>query len=259
MKSLLTSVCSATLALAAPLAIAYQPLITDDTGTQGTGGNQIEFAVNEDRQSAAGDSTRTLTLPLVFTRGLRDDLDAYLALSHSRIRSNLPGAEASGGGNPALGAKWRFYENEQSKTSLALKPEIRLPVGSGREAAGLGTGRTSYGAMLILTQELPFGAVHANLASNRNRYRTGADATVTRLSVAPVWDVSEQWKLALDLGQETETAAGNDVRSRYAEVGVVFSPSKELDFAFGLIRRRNDDHPGATTNTATLGVTWRFK
>ena len=262
MNKLLPAVCGACLAFAPPFALAFQPLITDDTGTQGTAGKQIEFAINEERQSAGSDSTRTLTLPLVFTLGLGDTLDAYVGLSHSKIRSTLPGASASGGGNPALGAKWRFYENEQSKTSLGLKPEIRLPVSSGSENAGLGSGRASYGAVLILTQEVPFGAIHANLASNRDRYRSSSgipDATSTRISLAPVWDVTEQWKLALDVGQETARAAGSDVRFRFAEIGVVYSPNKDLDFALGLVHGRDDANPGATTNTATLGVTWRSK
>jgi len=97
-----------------PAAFAFQPLITDDTGTQGTAGNQFEFAVNEDRASSAGTTTKTRSLPLVYTRGLGDALDVYIAATHTRIRSTVPGADASGSGNPALGLKWRFYENEDS-------------------------------------------------------------------------------------------------------------------------------------------------
>lgn len=249
-------------AFSAPAAFAFQPLITDDTGTQGTGGNQIEFAVNEDRESSAGDTTKTRTLPLVYTRGLSDTLDVYIAASRLRIRSTVPGTDASGSGNPALGAKWRFYENEDSKTSLGLKPEIRLPVSAAKEATGLGTGRTSYGLTLILTQEVPFGAVHANLATGRNRFRDTAanpDASTTHASIAPVWDVSETWKLALDVGSDTETAGGNKTRSNFTEIGAIFSPSKDLDFALGVVRRTDNANPSTTTNSATLGVTWRFK
>ena len=262
MRTPLSNIVATLLLTAVPTAFAFQPLITDDTGTQGTGGNQFEFSVNEDRASSAGNITRTRTLPVVYTRGLTDALDVFVQANHTAIRSAVPGADASGSGNPSFGAKWRFYEDEDSKTSLGLKPEIRLPVSAAKEAAGLGTGRTSSGVTLILTQEVPFGAVHANLAAGRNRFRDTAanpDASTARASIAPVWDVSEEWKLALDVGTETENAGGNKARSNFAEIGAIFSPDKDLDFALGIIRRSDNANPRTTTTSATLGVTWRFR
>jgi len=248
------------LAAMAPAALAFQPLVTDDTGTQGTGGNQLEFSVNEDRAVTAGETVRTSTLPVGYTRGLTDTIDVFIGANHTRVRSPAPGADVSGSGNPSLGAKWRFYENEQSKTSLALKPEIALPVSAGKEAQGLGTGRTSYGLTLIVTQEVSFGAVHANLFSGRDRFRdsAGPDASITRASIAPVWDVADKWKLALDVGLETASAGGERTRSSFAEIGAIYSPSKDLDFAFGLIRATDNADPSTKTTSATLGVTWRF-
>ena len=46
-------------------AFAFQPLITDDTGTQGEGGNQLEFSFNQDREKAAGDTVRVQELSLI--------------------------------------------------------------------------------------------------------------------------------------------------------------------------------------------------
>lgn len=248
------------LAVGCSNALAFQPLVTDDTGTQGKAGNQIEISINQDRREQAGSTATTVLLPGVYTRGLGDSLDIYVTANHTRIRA--PGADASGSGNPAAGLKWRFYEEESSKTSLGLKPEIRFPVGAAEEAAGLGSGRSSVGVTLILSQEVAFGAVHANLAAGRNRFRNttvNPDASTFRASIAPVWDVSEEWKLALDLGSETETAAGAKKRSTFAEIGAVFSPSKDLDWAFGLIHRTDNASPRATTTSVTLGLTWRFK
>jgi hypothetical protein len=53
----------------APVALWFQPLITDDTGTQGAGGNQIEIALDRLEFNSAGATTKTRTLPLVYTRG----------------------------------------------------------------------------------------------------------------------------------------------------------------------------------------------
>ncbi len=198
---------------------------------------------------------------MVYTRGLTDTLDVFIGANHTRIRSGVPGIDASGIGNPSFGAKWRFYENEESKTSFGIKPEIVLPVSSGKENEGLGTGKTSYGLTLILTQEISFGAVHANLFSGRDRFRDSRspDASIMRASIAPVWDVAEGWQLALDIGAETEKAGGDNTRTRFAEIGAIYSPNKDLDFALGIIRATDDAQPGTGTTSATLGVTWRFK
>lgn len=241
---------------------AFQPLITDDTGTQGTGGNQLEFSFNEDRSRMDGSTDRTRALPVVYTRGLTESIDVFAGFSYIRIRSGTPGGDASGGGNPAIGAKWRFYDNEASKTSFAIKPEIIFPVSASRESEGLGTGKTSGSLTLILSQEVPFGAVHMNAGVIRDLYRdtlSNPDTTTTRASIAPVWDVSEQWKLALDLGTESARSGGSSVRTNFAEIGAIYAPSKDLDFALGIIRSSDNDSPHTTTNTATVGVTWRFQ
>ena len=47
------------------LASAHQPLITDDTGTQGAGSNQLEFSYSHDRTEQAVAATRSRAVPLV--------------------------------------------------------------------------------------------------------------------------------------------------------------------------------------------------
>lgn len=250
------------LAATASAAWAYQPLITDDTGTQGKSGNQLEAGIENDRAEQAGVTSDTRLLPFTFTRGFTDNLDVFAGVVHVRTSSSIPGTDASGSGNPALGFKWRFYENEASKLSFAIKPQLLLPVSSGNEAAGLGNGRASYGVTAILTQETEFGAIHANLGTSRARFRdatTNPDATLWHVSVAPVWHLGETWKLALDLGSDSESAGGSKTRSNYIEFGAVYSPNKDLDFAFGIIRRTDDATPGTTTNALTAGITWRFQ
>jgi len=250
------------LAAAAQAGFAYQPLITDDTGTQGDGGNQLEFSVNQDRANSPGIDSRTTGLRTTYTRGLTDTLDVAVSVGHARLHSNLPASEAAGAGNPAIGAKWRFYENEASQTSLALKPEIRLPVSADKEAAGLGTGRISYGLGLLLTHETSFGELHANVANSRDKFYdsdTNPHMTTTRFSLAPVWHLDAAWKLALDIGRERQSAAGQRTWGHHGEIGVIYSPHKDLDFAAGILRQTDSAGSHATTDSATLGVTWRFR
>lgn len=243
-------------------AFALQPLITDDTATQGDGGNQIELSFNEDRATTADNTQRTQVFPVVYTRGLSETIDVYAAIGHVRVRSNTVGGDANGTANPVLGAKWRFYENEDSKTSFAFKPEVFLPVSRSLEDAGIGTAKTSGALTLILTQEFSFGAIHANAGVSRFCFSdtlTNPDQTVARLSLAPVWNVSEEWRLALDVGTRYARSSENRVRTDFVEVGTIYSPDKDIDIALGLIRTQNNEHPRTTSNAVTAGLTWRFR
>lgn len=238
---------------------ALQPLITDDTGSQGAGGNQLEVSYSRDRTRVGGETERVHTVPVVYTYGLSDSVDIYASVAWSRIR--VTGDDASGLGNTVFGAKWRFFENEESGTSLAIKPELAIPVSSSRERDGLGTGKTSGALTFIVSQDLPFGSIHFNAGIGRDRFREADENPRTdykRFSLAPVWDVSEQWKLALDVGTESARADGHTVRSKFAEIGAIYSPSKDVDLALGIVRTSDNENPKSTTHTLTGGVTWRF-
>ncbi len=234
-------------------ALAYHPLTTDDTGTQGRAGNQLELGYDYAHAKAAGVVDIGREVPFTFTRGLADSLDAFVGVA--RVT-----APASGWSNVGIGAKWRFHENEASKFSLALKPEIRLPVSAAKEAAGFGNGKTSYGLSLIATRETDFGEVHFNLVAERDNFD---DATIPdrknryRISFAPVWSVREQWKLALDLGLQTNPDRAEKARMGYVELGMVYSPSADLDLGLGISRDVMDGAVQATS--ASFGLTWRFR
>ena len=246
---------------------SYQPLVTDDTGTQGAGGNQIEVSYGHQRDTVNGVSGETITrtVPLVFTRGVTDTLDLYVGATRQRIHTDdgagTTGAE-TGWGNVAIGAKWRIYENEASKLSLGLKPEVQFAVSDGEEARGLGAGRTSYGMTFIATRETAFGAVHFNLAANRVNYSLQANQDALRsdqyrVSVAPVWQATEKLKLALDLGVRTNPDVTRDPWMGYVEAGLVYSPRDDFDLALGVIHNTNDGN--ANTTQMLVGLTWRFK
>jgi hypothetical protein len=246
------------LALCGHSAWALQPLITDDTGTQGAAGHQLELAWSRDRLHAgpARDSARTWTP--TYTYGATDTLDLFASLGHTRLQGDS--GSARGWGNAVLGAKWRLWAHETAGTSLALKPELVLPVSAQREAQGLGTARLSGQATAILSQELPFGALHANLMLGRERHRDpdAAQATLTRASLAPVWNLGAQWKLVADLGVEQRRERGSNTRTRFAELGAIYSPHERLDWAVGMVRARADDPQRSTATTLTAGLTWRF-
>jgi hypothetical protein len=238
---------------------AAQPLITDDTGTQGKGGQQIEVSQAQDRIRQGADRGRSRATGLTYNLGVSDQADLFFSGAYQGLRLAQVSPE-SGWGNPVLGVKWRLWEHEVSKTSLALKPELVLPVSAAAEALGLGTGKVSYALNAIVTREMPFGAIHINAVFSRDRMRNTLESErVMRYSVAPVWDLSASWKVALDMGlQTTRSGTGIRLRSRFVEVGAIYSPDKNQDWALGLIRNTDNDSPESTRRTLTGGWTLRF-
>ena len=250
------------LAMLLPLqAAALQPLVTDDTEIQGRGGNQLEVAFDYERVRAPAQHSTLRTLSAVYTHGLSDALDGYVGLAHRRIRSDAPAENGNGAGNPAVGLKWRLWESEPQRLSIALKPELHLGTTRAAERRGLGSGRTGYAATLIVTQELEFGAVHWNVSGTRVRYQIGANREafrqqLYRVSVAPVVDVAGDWKVALDVGAITNPDRTRRARMGYAEVAAIWSPREDLELALGWIALLGDGE--ARSRTLSAGVTWRF-
>lgn len=227
---------------------AAQPLITDDTGTQGAAGNQIELALTGTRNVGNTDKE----YGFVFTRGVAESLDVF-----GEVAQVKPAAGDSGMTNPAIGLKWRFFEND-NKTSFAVKPIFIAPVSKEKEEQGLGAGKSSWELSIIATQELSWGAVHANLVTGKTRYRAaGADEKMIGVSVAPMWTLSDAFKLAADVGMQRVTVAGESADGRHGEIGIIYSPNADLDLAVGVIRYMPRD--GAGNNEVTGGLTWRFK
>lgn len=237
--------------LSAP-SFAFHPLITDDTGTQGAGGNQLEVGYDVARSKDGGVTDTARSLGLTYTRGIADGLDAYIGAAYQT-------SEPNGWGNVGIGLKWRFFDDAASGVSLALKPEVLLPVSRADEARGLGNGETSYGVTLIASQETAFGAVHFNAELARSNF---ADATIEdrrdfwRVSVAPAWRVSDAWTLALDLGLQANPDRSRDAAMGYAELGVVYTPDDALDLSFGVIRDLKDGPVESTT--VTVQATWHY-
>jgi hypothetical protein len=243
------------------LASAFQPLVTDDTGTQGAGGNQLELSYSRFVEKEPDLRATLETLPLTYTRGLTEALDIHAALTYARFqRTEEP--EASGAGIPSIGLKWRFYESQPDKLSLAVKPEIRRAFSSSAEDRGLGNGPLNGGVALLLKQGTGFGAVHANLSVNTFRFALDENRELHRdilwrLSVAPVFELAADWKVALDAGLITNPHKAEKATMGYVEIGAIYSRGKDLDFALGLIS--DVFHAGHRVHAATAGVTWKFQ
>jgi hypothetical protein len=233
-------------------------LVTDDTEMQGSGGIRIETTYGLDRTRVDGETERAHSILVTHYYGVTDTVDVFASVAYSRIR--VPsGDHTHGFNNTTIGAKWLFFDNEEFGTSLVIKPELAIPVSSRRENEGLGTGKTSGNLTFILSQEVPFGFIHFNAGWGRDRFRhSDDDATNRHFSVAPVWEISEQWQLIFNTGIDLSRSSGNTVRSKFASASVVYLPSKDIDLEVGYIRTTDNESPKARTHGVAAILNLRF-
>jgi len=252
-------------------AFAAHPFVTDDAGTQGKGHWQLELIAEHTTNSATADlgagivrheSRESVFVP-VLTYGLLDNLDIALGGAHVRghaAEDGAPADETSGQGDSSLELKWRFYEADG--LSLALKPGITLTTGD--ENKGLGTGKTSWGATLILAYEAGPWQLLANVAYQRANHALQADRDASR---ADLWRVSagfgyalaDEWRLVGEAGMRTNAARDDPfapaATAQFAMIGVIYSPADRIDLDVGIRSGLNRAEPDTTF---LAGATFRW-
>lgn len=244
---------------------AYFPFVTDDSGTQGKGGNQVEFnyvfvkergvGIAEDGTYFPDDIGITNAFPITYTRGLTDDLDIFVGM----IRQTSP---TNGWMNSGIGFKWRFAGNPDEGWSFAVKPVLLTPVTQNMEDAGLGNGKTNGTVSLISSYVQPSYEVHLNARYTSNLSYSGlAEQQAQHLwgaSVSPIWIINEQWKLGVDAGLDTNPNTTSTLVA-YAQIGAVYSPVKNVQLGLGLMGNRALGSPVREYNWSVMtGIAWQF-
>jgi hypothetical protein len=250
--------CVSTLVLllcSAASARAAHPLITDDTGTQGSGGRQIEFQgdwLRTGRVAApAGvpveQQRKVNILTAVFSYGIIETLDVQFGLSRldqHTTENGIVTSDASGMADSTLEFKWRFHEADGF--SIALKPGMTLPTGD--EEKGLGTGRASWGMTLIVTRETGPWSFLGNIAYSRARFglpqqAAESNSDLWRVSGGATYALTDRARLVGELGVRSNESRNDpfpvDGNSQFGMVGMIYSLSKKIDLDAGYRRRLN--------------------
>lgn len=263
-------------------AAAYMPLNTDDAGTTAKGGYQIEqyfYSLLQVGQSSSGfdavssgedyqgvDNARAF--PFTFSRGMTENLDLQFAPTYYL----QPLGSFSRVANYTLNVKWRFWGDGEKGLNLALRPQLIVPAGTTQQEYGIGNARWNYGLTFIASQfsenyELHFNAGYQQAPYN-NSYAVGLSTDARRtdlysVSVAPVWNLSPRWKVALDVGLNTNPNMPDPMLTRYGLVALLYYPMKDLDV--GVSYQRNASTfdvafggSGAYVSRLQVGVTYRF-
>ena len=246
-------------------AYAAMPLVTDDTGTQGKGHVQIELGIEREQETEAveGISTKeTVWSPsATFTYGLAENIDlvAGIPWASQKIEADRTTiSDENGIGDISLQIKWRFLELQDGKLSFALKPGITIPTGN--EYKGFGNGRVSEGIMLIATRSAEPGAIHINLGYTHNEYHLDSDELgskkdIWHASLAGELKLGEKFRAVADIGVDTNQEKENNINPVYILGGLIYSPSEQIDFDFGVKGGLNDAEP---STSLLAGVTIRY-
>ncbi len=235
------------------LSYAAHPLITDDTGTQGRGHFQLEVNGEYGHDKEDGIKTETLDIKTILSYGLIDAIDIVLTIPYQgiRVRSEDPREDNDGIGDISFELKWRFYEKDG--LSLAFKPGLTLP--SGNEDRGLGTGRATYSLFFITSYESLPWSVHFNGGYIRNENRLKERKDIWHISIAGLFEVSEQLKAVGNVGMERSTEKSSNTAPAFLIAGIIYSLSKDLDLDMGVKAGLNKIE---TDYSVLAGMTWRF-
>jgi hypothetical protein len=234
------------LAVAMQSAMAAHPLVTDDTGTQGTGNNQLEM--NSDRATARDDSAQTVG-DVTYSYGLTDTLDLF---ADQPLNVSAP----RGIGDTSLGFKWRFLES--GDTSVAFKSSVSMA--NANDDKGFGSGRNNLTTLLIVSHINGPLALHYNLGLSTNRFKSQdmQDANRRMLwttSAAATYEVLPQLKVVGDIGVARNPDITNQQNPAYALTGVIYSPHQNLDLDAGMKFGLNN---AAIKHQFGAGITLRF-
>jgi len=213
-------------------ALAAHPLLTEDTGTQGTGNSQLELTYDGFRDRLAGVKVRGAQSAALYSYGVIETADLQVGLPYLRLDEDEPGGQrrrTSGINDLSIDVKWRFYE--QGAFSLALKPGITLPTGDADKF--LGAGRVTWGALLVGSYEPGALAFHSHVGYRNFDNTIGAKVSLWHISAAATWQAVERLKLVMDVSRDSNPVPGYYKPLVYVIGGAIWSPLKNLDLDIG--------------------------
>jgi hypothetical protein len=219
---------------------AAHPLITEDTGTQGAGRYQLEVSAEEREERATRRDQDVYTGILSY--GIAETADVQAGVPWYR-------SGPDGVGDASLDLKWRFFE--RSAWSLALKPGLTLPTGDERD--GRGTGKLTWGSLVIVSYAPGAIAVHAHAGYRRNENKLGERETLRQLAAAATYRIGDV-RFVGELTRETNPLPGGGT-VRYTTLGAIWSMTREVDLDIGW---RNGNGSAPVEEALLLGATVRW-
>ena len=232
---------------------ADHPLITDHSGTQGTGGSQAEFSLDQVDTGSDATKVRERAFALGYAFGLTDTID--ILVSGTRVTLKDPefnnGDLGEGFGDGSLGFKWRY--SDVGPVSLGIK--VSASVATGNEQRGLGLGRSTQTLTHILQWKAESGTLLTNIGITNNGSTEGERRSLWSASVAWLAPIAERLTLALDIGAAQQASTDGGTNPAFGLIGLIFAATDKVDVDIGYKRGLNREEPDHQLGVG-LAVRW---
>jgi hypothetical protein len=227
---------------------AFHPLVTDDAGTVGKGGVQLEINAEiaydkENLDDSATVKSEAAEVAITLTYGLTENLDVAVTVPYQWLSAHQNDeliAREKGISDISLDLKWRFFQKDG--WGVALKPGITLPTGN--EEKGLGNGRATGRIFFITSKEIEPWAFHLNLGYIRNENKGEDRADLWHASAAAQVELVKDLKAVANIGIETNPASGSGTHPVFALGGLIYDLSEKISLdagvKFGLTKPETD-------------------
>lgn len=232
---------------------AVHPQITDDTGTQGKGGIQIELNSEYSHNKASGIEENAAELAATFSYGIIESIDLIFGIPYQFIHTEIDSASSNENGisDLSLEAKWRFYET--GAFSFGIKPDVSFPTGNYKK--GLGAGKIGLSTFFIATANFEPVTLHLNLGYIRNENKLDEEQNIYHASLACEYMVIKDLRIVGNIGLERNTDPSSKIHPAFALGGLIYSFNDNFDadagFKYGLNSKEAD-------YSILAGITIRF-
>ncbi|HVT40255.1 MAG TPA: hypothetical protein VHE78_14535 [Gemmatimonadaceae bacterium] len=162
------------------MTVASPPMFSDDTGTPGDRNAELNFIFDGD----VSHDRKVYELPLLdFNYGIGENLQLKYQVPwvlERRIETDAAGNErrvsAHGISNSVAGVKYRFYDNDETKLSYAVYPQVefRSPGSKSEEDGGVTASGTTWILPVLFTKEFDSFAVTGNAGLEISTGKSGS-------------------------------------------------------------------------------------
>lgn len=220
---------------------ADHPLITDHSGTQGTGGSQAEFSLDQVDTGSGATKVRERTFAFGYAFGITDTVD--ILVSGTRVALKDPefnsGSREEGFGDGSLGVKWRY--SDLGPLSLGIK--LSASIAAGNEQLGLGLGRSTQTLTHILQWKVESGTLLTNVGITNNGSTQDERRSLWSASVAWLAPIAEKLTLAVDIGAAQQPSTDGGTNPAFALIGLIFAATDKVDIDIGYKHGLNREEP----------------
>jgi hypothetical protein len=230
----------------APAVFAAHPMLTEDTGTQGTGKFELELGFAQARDGG----TKALEFGPQLSYGVQDNVDLIARPTWLYVRGSGTDGTTQGFGDTGLDFKWRFPA--QGSLTFGVRAGVDVPTGNSDK--GLGNGKVSPHAILIATRVTEPWLLAANvdyvydpLVGDR-RHLWGA-------SMAAVYSTEGGWRFSAEVGTAANPDPSRTSWLTVARLGAIATVAPGFDVDAGYQARLTRAAPA---EIVLAGVTLRW-